>query len=255
MKRLITLAAAFTVLTLSLPLPPPAWAKAKGCPPDAVQSGPTCIDKYEASVWEVPPANTWLIGRIKEGKATLADLTAGGAIQRGAASHDYGAGCPDTGNGCVDFYAVSIPGVTPSRYLTWFQAAAAARNAGKRLPSNAEWQTAALGTPDGVPCIVNPLPGLTGTAGCVSDAGAFDMVGNLNEWVADWTPRSTTCVGGLFGTGDWNCLAGASTLSGPGALIRGGSFTFGGSDAGVFAVDGRGDPSGWTSELGFRCAR
>src|SRR5262245_20557129 len=24
------------------------------CPPDSVQVGPTCVDKYEASVWEVP---------------------------------------------------------------------------------------------------------------------------------------------------------------------------------------------------------
>jgi hypothetical protein len=45
----------------------------------------------------------------------------------------------------VNIYAVSIPGVTPSRFITWFQAAAAARNAGKRLPSNAEWQATGAG--------------------------------------------------------------------------------------------------------------
>lgn len=155
------------------------------CPPDSVRSGRGCIDKYEASVWETTDAA--VVAKIKAGTVTLADLQGAGAVQRGSASDDYGVACPDTGNGCKDFYAVSISGVIPSRFLTWFQAAAAARNAGKRLPTNAEWQTAAFGTPDGAPCIVSAVgPGNTGTVGCVSDVGAFDMVGNPWEWVADW---------------------------------------------------------------------
>src|SRR5712691_6610210 len=97
-----------------------------------------------------------------------------GAIQHGATGDDYGSGCPPTGNGCVNFYAVSIAGVTPSRFITWFQAAAAARNAGKRLPTNAEWQAAALGTPDGVCNTSSFVPAATGSAaGCVSAVGAF----------------------------------------------------------------------------------
>ncbi|MGH8479206.1 MAG: SUMF1/EgtB/PvdO family nonheme iron enzyme [Gammaproteobacteria bacterium] len=233
---------------------PPGPAFPITCPPDSVLTGTTCIDTYEASVWETTDAA--LIASIQDGTVTPTDLTEAGAVQRGAASDDYGAGCPDTGNGCVDFYAVSIPGVTPSAFLTWFQAAAAARNAGKRLPSNAEWQAAALGTPDGAPCnvssgVVEP----TGTAGCVSDVGAFDPVGNVFEWVADWVPRSTGCVPELFaGTGDFNCLAGASTGSNPGALLRGGDFTSG-SDAGVFAVSGFFTPSFMNNVIGFRAAR
>jgi hypothetical protein len=159
------------------------------CPPDSVKVGSTCVDTYEASVWEVPAGSLALIQRIQAGTVTLAELQAG-AVQRGATSDDYGAGCPDTGKGCVNVYAVSIAGVTPSGFLTWFQAAAAARNAGKRLPTNAEWQAAALGTPDGPPCNTSSSgPVATGTAaGCVSDVGAFDMVGNVGEWVADWVP-------------------------------------------------------------------
>src|SRR5262249_29885775 len=154
---------------------------------------------------------------------------------------------------CVHVYAVSLPGVTPSRYLTWFQAAATARNAGKRLPTNAEWQAAALGTPDGAPCIVAAAgPGPTGTAGCVSDVGAFDLVGDPAEWVADGVPRPTACAPPLFGTDD-NCLAGASTTEGPGALLRGGYFS--NSGAGVFAVDALFLPSNPDNSRGFRGAR
>jgi len=221
------------------------------------------VDTYEASVWEVSPTNTGLITLIKRGTATLADLTAG-AIQRGAAGDDYGAGCPDTGNGCKDFYAVSIPGVTPSRYLTWFQATAAARNAGKRLPTNAEWQAAALGTPDTggadngtTTCNTDSTFAVASTgsrSACVSDVGAFDMVGNLYEWVADWVPPSTVCPGWGAFSGDDMCLAGASTTGGPGALVRGGDFG-NGSGAGVFAVYGGGPPSGASFNFGFRAAR
>ena len=51
------------------------------------------------------------------------------------------------------------------------------------------------------------------------------MVGNVQEWVADWVPRATACVPPLFpDTGDSNCLAGADDTSGRGALVRGGNF-------------------------------
>jgi hypothetical protein len=231
-------------------------AEAKKCPPDSVPVGPACIDTYEASVWTT--TDTGLIAKIKKGTVTLADLTEAGATQYGLVLGDLTAnGCPATGNGCIGFYAVSIAGVTPSRFITWFQAAAAARNAGKRLPTNAEWQAAALGTPDGAPCIVDPAPlGLTGTPGCESDVGAFDMVGNLSEWVADWVPRSTGCPGWnpLF-SDDSMCLAGADDTAGPGALLRGGSFLTAGDGAGVFAVIGLNGPSVSIDGSGFRGAQ
>ena len=229
------------------------------CPPDSVKVGPTCIDKYEASVWEIPAGNVGLIEKIKAGTATLAELQAGG-FQRGVTSDDYGAGCPDSGIGCENLYAVSIAGVMPSGFLTWFQAAAVADNAGKRLPTNAEWQVAALGTPiDEAACRTGAgTPVATGAmAGCVSDVGALDMVGNLYEWVADWVPRSVDCQNGSWGgfSEDRQCLVGAATDGQPGALLRGGAFLFD-AEAGVFDVLGGFSLSVTPNFfLGFRGAR
>jgi len=245
----------------SITLPPGPYFPIT-CPPDSVPTGATCLDRYEASLWQT--MNPTLIQRIKDGTVTKANLTADGAIHLGLASGDLDkAGCPATGKKCVNVYAVSIPGVMPARFITWFQAAAAARNAGKRLPTNAEWQAAALGTPDPgaspAPSDCNTKgnePDLAGERGnCVSDVGAFDMVGNVSEWLADWVPLSTTCGSPLFsGTDDANCLAWASPSSGPAALVRGGDFGSGAS-AGVFAVEGKVAPSGASAGIGFRAAR
>ena len=232
------------------------------CPPDAVLTGTACLDKYEASLWRT--TYPVVIERIKAGAVTMENLKSASATQLGLVAGDLAAaGCPATGTGCADIFAVSIPGVKPARFLTWFQALAAARNAAKRLPTNAEWQAAALGTPDpGAspgPSDCNTKgdgPDLTGTrAACVSGVGAFDMVGNVSEWVADWVPRSTACAGEVFaGTGDANCLAGVGSASGAGALIRGGGFGSG-VEAGVFAVDGRNPPSFENAAVGLRGAR
>src|SRR5262249_2684704 len=123
----------------------------KRCARDAVVSGTVCMDKYEASVWRVPDAaatNAPLVKKIQQGRANLADLLGAGATPLGAQLDDY-APCADSGQNCTnDVYAVSLPGVIPSAYLTWFQAQAACRNSRKRLPSNAEWQAAVAGSPD-----------------------------------------------------------------------------------------------------------
>jgi sulfatase-modifying factor enzyme 1 len=247
----------------------------KKCNQDAVQVGNVCVDKYEASVWEIASTRTDLIKAVRNGKiATTADLS--GATLHGWARDDYGTGCRDTGNGCKDFYAVSIPGVIPSRYITWFQAVAACANAGKRLLTNQEWQVAAFGTPDPgsdngtTDCNVTTTtqilpedPVNTGSRSlCVSDRGAFDMVGNVDEWVADWIDHSNaipqpgakgcTNWSALYGA-DYSCVGGDGSVNLPGALFRGGGFYFGAGD-GVFAVGGF-YPSSSYNDGGFRCGR
>ena len=139
------------------------------CGPDAVVAGTVCLDRYEASVWRVPnptTTNAMLVRKIQLGRATRADLTAGGATQLGTASDDY-APCADNGQNCAnDIYAVSLPSEIPSAFITWFQAQEACANAGKRLPTSAEWQVGANGTPD-------PGPD-NGTTDCNTDTALGD---------------------------------------------------------------------------------
>jgi hypothetical protein len=243
----------------------PAHA-ARACGPDAVAAGTVCMDRYEESVWRVPNPTTTnlpLVTRIRVGTATEADLTAAGATQLGTLVDDY-APCTHNGQNCAnDIYAVSLFGVIPAANITWFQAEEACVNAGKRLPTSAEWQMAATGTPDAGPdnrtTDCNSDAGSVAATGarkaCESARGAFDMVGNLDEWVAEWVPLSTACSswGGL--SDDLMCLFGASTTDvGPGALLRGGDYRSR-TSAGPLAVVGSGGPFSARAFIGFRCAR
>ena len=251
-----------------------ALCPGQGCAPDAVAVGPLCMDKYEASVWQVPTAG--LIAKIKQGTVTLAELTAGGATQISPSSSgcepEFPATFPLTGQWTKPLYAVSIAGVHPTACVSWFQAVQACRLAGKRLPTNAEWQDAAAGTPDpgdaddhSTTC--NTLSAGVANTGsrksCRSSWGVFDMVGNVSEWVADWGPRADGCTNWKtqlgFTDGDVSCMGnrGGTSYSYhiPGAMLRGG-FWGEGSAAGVFAVYGDLNPSITSSYgIGFRCAR
>ncbi len=199
---------------------------------EMVAAGSVCIDRYEVSVWSSPT----------------------GGFQYGVSSDNYP--CNDNGQNCTNIYGRSVPGVTPSRFITWFQAQQALANSGKRLPSNAEWQQAAAGTPDSAACNVSTgsVANTGANPGCVSRFGANDMVGNLWEWVADWVPASAAAPGWGTFSDDAMGLSGASTTAtGPGAPIRGGRFD-NGTAAGPFAVF---TTLPWSSgfDLGFRGAR
>ena len=196
----------------------------------------------------------WIVGL-----ATPAELTAACATQLGVVQDDYEP-CSDSGGSCADeIYAVSLPGQIPSSRITWFQAQEACANSGKRLPTSAEWQVGASGTPDPGPddgrndCNT----GGTGTgarSACVSGRGALDMVGNVEEWLADWVPLSTVCPGWGAFSDDEMCLAGANEIeTAPGALLRGGSFVVSASAGPLRVIDVA--PSRSTRFFGFRCAR
>jgi len=208
-----------------------------------VRVGNICVDVYEASVWSGPTGGT----------------------QYGVVSGNYP--CSANGNDCTNIYARSVAGVQPSRFIDWFQAAQACRAAGKRLLTNAEWQDAAAGTPDpgdaddGSTTCATKSPDVVATGsrpGCRSNWGAFDMVGNLNEWVADWAPIAEDCVQGgwsgvLASTNDVVCVN-PSGSNIPAAWKRGGT-VFGSGNAGVFALSGDYAPTFADVVSGFRCAR
>lgn len=220
-----------------------------------VRVGSLCIDKYEASVWSNPLVGT--------------------GMQYGATADDYP--CSDNGNDCTGanaIYAVSMAGVTPSRYITWFQAQQACAASGKRLLTNAEWQMAAAGTPDtgmndsDAACNIFSNPVNTGSkTNCLSNWRVNDMVGNVWEWVADWiqgpngngvgvwNPHAISTSGTIYGSDE---IAGINEAvpyfdGFPAALIRGGHSS--GTYAGVFALSAEFGPTNSTFFIGFRCGR
>lgn len=222
-----------------------------------VRVGPLCVDKYESSLWD--------------------SATGGNALNANT--------CADNGNNCstgaTKIFARSVAGTAPDANVTWFQALQACANSGKRLLTNAEWQMAAAGTPDpgaagndtANNCNTNTAGAVdtgasaNGTSACVSNWGAFDMVGNLNEWTADWMHGAN---GGVWApsVGTAGVDYGADTVTGtnpaatqgtnssnfPGAIYRGGAFG-GGTASGVFAVVTNVAPSYKGANIGFRCGR
>jgi len=211
-------------------IPPPPLS----CPPDSVLAGSTCVDKYEATLWQIPPGATTVIQHVQDGTVTLAELTGAGATQLSVSPSCAPAipgTFPNDGNYTAPLYAVSIPGVVPTACISAYQAEAACALSGKRIPSNTEWTQAAQGTPraftDNGTTSCNVLtagtPLNTGSrSACVSTAGAFDMLGNVWEWTQD-----------------------------PGTWFRGGSWSNGSNASVLGAVD----PDSPLLGVGFRCAR
>jgi formylglycine-generating enzyme required for sulfatase activity len=246
--------ALFSVVATCLFISASANAQNSPCPVNMTKAGSICVDIYEASVWSDEQAGN-------KGRGT----------QYGTDSDDYP--CGNNGNDCAgQIFAASLPGVKPARHLTWFQAQQACANSGKRLLRNAEWQMIAAGTPDpgstaGDECnTANAGVGDTTETGsradCVSNWGAYDMVGNVWEWVEDWTGSTRQAVEGqivsnanygndlIIGLNDAPSQGDGRAM--PGAFLRGGGFGQG-TRAGVFAIFARVAPSRDTDDIGFRC--
>ena len=125
----------------------------KKCPPDAVVAGTVCMDKYEASVWRVPEPDDEQQGAGEEDPAREGDGGRPGGGGRDAArvrrGDDY-APCADNGQNCTERHLRGEPagGDARRRSSRGSRRRKRARTRGKRLPSSAEWQAAANGTPD-----------------------------------------------------------------------------------------------------------
>lgn len=208
----------------------------------------TCVDMYEASAGEECPVQTpeQIIGtqqNIETPECT-----------------------PTTEAGHV-----------PWRYVSRDQAMQMCARSGKRLPTSEEWYLLSLGMADVERACNVSSRNLSKTgeyASCASPSGAYDVVGNVWEWVSDdvingmYNARPLPESGyvaqvdaegvavlvaeegdPLFGNDYfWSRADGAY------GMIRGGYYDSG-TDAGMYTVHADTPPTAASAGVGFRCVK
>ena len=126
----------------------------EGMTPMKVDSGVLCVDMYEASPSDVCPHK---------------ELT--NVVQS------------EQNTNTPDCYAASVKEAIPWNYISLPQAQRMCANTGKRLPTSEEWYHIALGTNADACTVQGSTLRSTGNEACISSIGAYDVVGNVWEWV------------------------------------------------------------------------
>ncbi len=233
---------------------------------EMVKVGDIWVDRYESAIFANPDCS--------------------GTQYGGDEIFNWGeiaAAYPRHGGFSSPLYSCSVRGITPTRFMTSFQAQAACVASGKRLITDAEWQAAAAGTADpgssaaaSGPCLTDAGDTrMTGNAGdvpggedsCISYWGVEDMIGNMWEITADWWGQGADDVEGSqsaswFGDGYWNIDAsevqgriGDDWTTLPAVNYRSGNTSWTREFDGVWVVVLRYTSSHENGGCSFRCVR
>jgi len=203
-------------------------------------------------------AGSFHFGQPGANDAKTLDLPAFYIDETEVSNADYRRFCEATGHTAPQTADYNAHPDYPVSGISFEEAQAYASWAGKRLPTEEEWEKAARGTDErifpwgdtpwtsGVP---NQLQSVTTQPERRSPYGAYNMAGNVWEWTASSyspTPSDMTAM---------KRLVGGAHFSSAWQIIKGGSYSPGGNDS--FAIARRrGLPSdGRSPWIGFRCVR